>query len=61
MKEVPAGVVEMAKDRWNREIEGLLRGAYETDWNAVRAKWEDRVVGLASSAKNGLNDVGKDK
>jgi len=44
LKKVPAGVLEMGKDKWNSEIEGLVKRAYETNWAAVRARWEDRVA-----------------
>jgi altered-inheritance-of-mitochondria protein 5 len=33
----------MAKDRWNRELEGAIRRAYETDWRRVREGTEDRI------------------
>lgn len=36
----------MAKDRWNREAENLVRAAYETDWRRVRERVEDRLAGL---------------
>jgi altered-inheritance-of-mitochondria protein 5 len=39
---VPVGLFEMAKDRWNRELEGAVRKAYETDWRRVREGAEDR-------------------
>jgi len=45
---VRGGFVEMAKDRWNAEVEGLLRLTYNTDWNQVRANWVDRALKLAS-------------
>ena len=36
-------LVETLKDRWNREVEGLVRRVEETDWNQVRARWEGRI------------------
>ena len=42
-REVPVGVAEMAKDRWNRELESLVRTAYNTDWRRVRENAEDKV------------------
>ncbi|PVI07775.1 hypothetical protein DM02DRAFT_231947 [Periconia macrospinosa] len=42
-REVPVGLTEMAKDRWNREVEGALRKVYETDWRRVRENAEDRL------------------
>jgi altered-inheritance-of-mitochondria protein 5 len=47
-REVRGGFAEMAKDRWNAEIEGLLRRAYGTDWNKARADVEDGLSGVAS-------------
>jgi MICOS complex subunit MIC12 len=61
MKQVPAGVLEMAKDKWNREIEGLARRAYETDWAAVRATWGDRVVSAWGSVRSRVKEVGENK
>jgi altered-inheritance-of-mitochondria protein 5 len=42
-KEIAVGLVEMAKDRWNRELETVVRRVYETDWRRVRERAEDRV------------------
>ena len=33
-------LVETLKDRWNSEVEGLVRKAQYTDWNEVRERWE---------------------
>ncbi|OCK81915.1 hypothetical protein K432DRAFT_294394 [Lepidopterella palustris CBS 459.81] len=38
-----AGMVETAKDRWNGELEGLVRRVQTTDWRAEREQWEDRL------------------
>ena len=38
-----AGLDEQLKDRWNREVEGLVRKAQTTDWEAVRIRWENRI------------------
>lgn len=38
-----AGLEEQLKDRWNREVEGLVRKAQHTDWEAVRIRWEARL------------------
>lgn len=38
-----AGIEEQVKDRWNREVEGLVRKVQTTDWEAVRIKWEGRL------------------
>jgi MICOS complex subunit MIC12 len=47
-REVRGGFAEMAKDRWNAEIEALLRRAYATDWNRARADVEDGLRGVVS-------------
>jgi altered-inheritance-of-mitochondria protein 5 len=36
-------MAETLKDRWNGEVEGLVRRVQETDWNKVRARWESRI------------------
>jgi MICOS complex subunit MIC12 len=46
----------MAKDRWNRELEGAVRWVYGTDWRRVREMAEDRVGGLVDKIK----EAGKD-
>lgn len=38
-----AGLEELLKDRWNREVENLVRKAQHTDWEAVRIRWEARL------------------
>ncbi|KAF2704850.1 hypothetical protein K504DRAFT_389254 [Pleomassaria siparia CBS 279.74] len=45
-REAPVGLVEMAKDRWNRELETAVRKVYNTDWRRVREDAEDRVEGI---------------
>ena len=42
-REVPVGLAEMAKDRWNRELEGVVKKIYNTDWRRVRESAEDRA------------------
>jgi altered-inheritance-of-mitochondria protein 5 len=42
-REVPVGLAEMAKDRWNRELENVVKKAYNTDWRKVRESTEDRL------------------
>lgn len=39
----PAGLAEMAKDKWNRALETSLKSVYETDWKRVRENAEDSV------------------
>ena len=41
----------MAKDRWNRELEGAVRRVYETDWKRVREATEDRLSAVAEKIK----------
>jgi hypothetical protein len=40
---VNVSLVETLKDRWNGEVESLVRRVQETDWNQVRARWESRI------------------
>ncbi|KAH8730152.1 hypothetical protein GQ44DRAFT_607337 [Phaeosphaeriaceae sp. PMI808] len=44
---VPVGLVEMAKDRWNRSLEESIRKVYNTDWRRVREEAEDRASTIA--------------
>ncbi|EAT87579.1 MICOS complex subunit MIC12 [Parastagonospora nodorum] len=48
---VPVGLVEMAKDRWNRSLEEGIRRIYTTDWRKVREEAEDRATALAERIK----------
>lgn len=48
---VPAGLAEMAKDRWNRALETGLKGVYETDWRRVRESAEDRLSAVAEKIR----------
>jgi altered-inheritance-of-mitochondria protein 5 len=50
---VNAGLVEEAKDRWNGEIEGLVRRMHNTDWNEVRSEWGGRIAGLVGRLREG--------
>ncbi len=36
-------MVEMLKDRWNSEVENMVRMAQTTDWDKVRESWESRI------------------
>ena len=45
------GLVEMAKDRWNRELETAVRRVYDTDWRRVREQAEDRVAGIVGKLR----------
>jgi altered-inheritance-of-mitochondria protein 5 len=42
--------VELAKDRWNAEVEGAVRWAQETDWHEVRVGAETAVGRLWAKA-----------
>ncbi|KAF2833672.1 hypothetical protein CC86DRAFT_339117 [Ophiobolus disseminans] len=44
---VPVGLVEMAKDRWNRSLEESVATIYNTDWRKVREDAEDRASAIA--------------
>lgn len=47
-----AGLEEQLKDRWNREIEILVRKAQTTDWEAVRIRWENRISNAFGRVRN---------
>lgn len=47
------GLVEMAKDRWNRELETAVRRVYDTDWRRVREQAEDKVSDMVGSLREG--------
>jgi MICOS complex subunit MIC12 len=40
-----AGIAEELKDRWNREVEKLVRNVQQTDWTAVREDAEQKIAG----------------
>ncbi|KAJ9603478.1 hypothetical protein H2200_012256 [Cladophialophora chaetospira] len=46
-----AGLAEELKDRWNREIEKLVRNAQETDWQQVRQDAEHRLARTWASVR----------
>ncbi|ETI23604.1 hypothetical protein G647_05406 [Cladophialophora carrionii CBS 160.54] len=41
-----AGLAEQLKDRWNREVEKLVRNVQQTDWTAAREDAEQRLASL---------------
>ncbi|KAF2431893.1 hypothetical protein EJ08DRAFT_678062 [Tothia fuscella] len=53
-REARVGVVESAKDRWNGEIERLVRRAQSTDWRLVGERLERGVEVLVGK----LGDLG---
>ncbi|KAF2127303.1 hypothetical protein P153DRAFT_368614 [Dothidotthia symphoricarpi CBS 119687] len=48
---VDAGLAEMAKDRWNRELEQVVQKVYNTDWRRVRENAEDRLGALVENVR----------
>lgn len=52
-RQVPIGLSEMAKDRWNREVEGAVRWVEEVDWRRVREKMEERVGEVVKKVSDG--------
>ena len=50
-REVPIGLAEMAKDRWNRVLEETVQTAYNTDWRRVRESAEDRLSTVAQKIR----------
>ncbi|QDS76598.1 hypothetical protein FKW77_007536 [Venturia effusa] len=49
-REARISVVESAKDRWNSEIERLVKKAQTTDWNQVGGRAADGLASLWSKA-----------
>lgn len=45
-----AGLTELFKDRWNNELEYVVRNLQETDWNKQREYYEEKI----SNAWNNL-------
>nr|POF16551.1 hypothetical protein CFP56_24069 [Quercus suber] len=45
-REIPAGLWETAKDRWNAELESGVRKVQSTDWDAVRERMEESVSSM---------------
>ncbi|KAF3031443.1 hypothetical protein E8E12_001688 [Didymella heteroderae] len=45
-REVPIGLAEMAKDRWNRVLEETVQTVYNTDWRRVLDLLDDRYLDL---------------
>jgi hypothetical protein len=46
-----AGLAEELKDRWNREVEKLVRNVQTTDWEGLREAAEDRIASAWSSVR----------
>lgn len=45
MREHSAGIEDLAKDRWNREVERAVRRVQETDWREVGREVEEAALG----------------
>ena len=52
-REVPIGLAEMAKDRWNRVLEETVQTVSDTDWRRVRESAEDRLSTIAQKIREG--------
>ncbi|OCL03613.1 hypothetical protein AOQ84DRAFT_392158 [Glonium stellatum] len=48
-----AGMVETAKDRWNGEVEGLVRRVQGFDWRKAREDLEDKMKGAWTNVREG--------
>ena len=46
-----AGLVEELKDRWNSEIEKMVRNIQETDWHEKREQAEHRIANAWSNLR----------
>jgi len=46
-----AGLTEVLKDRWNREIEKLVHNVQETDWAQKRELYEERLAAVWGKVK----------
>jgi len=58
-REARVSVLESAKDRWNGEIEGLVKRTQETNWHEVRNRLEDRVAALWSKTFEKARETGE--
>jgi len=59
-REVRAGVLESARDRWNAELERGLKQVYTTDWDAVRNQMEEGVSRVWRRAFEKTREVAPD-
>lgn len=51
VREEKAGIAETAKDRWNREVEGLVHRVQEFDWAGAREGLEERVARVVARVR----------
>lgn len=60
-REERSTLTEIAKDRWNEEIENAVRWVQRTDWNEVRGNLEDSVSRLLGGglqkSREGIDEV----
>lgn len=54
------GLVEEAKDRWNRELESNVKKVQSLDWERIRERMEDGVGSLWSRVVEGSREGVKD-
>ena len=52
-----AGILEMAKDRWNRELVDNVRKVNAVDWKSVREDVEDMAIGVWRALRKGASEV----
>jgi len=57
-REARVSVVETAKDRWNSEIEGLVKKAQTTNWNEVGGRMADGFSSLWKKAADKAKEAG---
>jgi altered-inheritance-of-mitochondria protein 5 len=62
-REVQMGLVETAKDKWNKELEENVRRLQRQDWAGIRDRMEEGVASVWRRAfekgKEGLEEVQK--
>lgn len=46
------------KERWNEEVEGMVRRVQSTDWSGVRERWARRGVGAWRNVMEELEGLG---
>jgi MICOS complex subunit MIC12 len=57
-REARVSLTESAKDRWNTEVEGLVRRIQTTDWDGVRDGVLERVASVYKTSKQAVQSVG---
>ncbi|KAK5171253.1 uncharacterized protein LTR77_004397 [Saxophila tyrrhenica] len=59
-REIQAGVLERAKDRWNAELESNVRKLQHVDWSDVRTRMEEGVSSVYRRAFEKGREVAPD-